>query len=222
MDNSSISTSFIPKQKFSPVVSRPAPSTGVGLISVLSFLILFLSLAAAGGTYAYRAYLLSHLYSPCQTTSQVGQSGDLLGLTDDIEKQCGLYSSLEEMRRRLDSERLTKMRRLDTKMKLASTVLDSHLSLVPLFDLLSTTTLKTIRYTKFSTLNGKVTLSGVASGYEDIAVESNVLNGMREVKNALFSNLDLNQAGNVTFSLVFNVDPSKLRYEPAAAAVSAF
>jgi hypothetical protein len=216
MDNT-IQTSFIPKQT---LVSRPPdpkirPSGSMGLFTLLSFILLVVSLLAAGGSYAYRSYLISKLYSPCATTSLVQPNQDLLGLSGDIEKQCGLYSSLEEMRRRLDDERLTKMQRLDNKMKMASKILSSHLSLAPLFELLSTTTLKTIRYTKFSTADGKIALSGAASGYEDIAVQSNVLNGMKAVKNALFSNLDTDNQGNVVFSLTFTVDPSALRYEPA-------
>jgi hypothetical protein len=186
-------------------------------LTVISFILLLLSLAAAGGAFAYKNYLQARIYSPCKTTSQVSPNSDLLGLSGDIEKECGLYASLEEMRRRLDSERLEKIKRLDTKMEMASKVLASHSTLIPLFDLLSTTTLKTIRYTKFSTAAGQVNLSGTASGYEDIAVESNILNAMPEVRNALFSNLDLDQNGRVTFTLNFGVDAGKLRFAPAPA-----
>jgi|GEM_PF-825483 len=213
----SIQSSFIPKQAMAPNnnVVRPSSSEGgMGLITLLSFIILFLSLLAAGGTFAYRSYLLSHLYAPCQVTSTTQASGDILGLSGSTNKNCGLYASLEDKRRQLDGERLTKMERLDTKMKLASAVMSKHMSLSPLFDILSTTTLKTIRYTKFGTQDGRETLSGVASGYEDIAVESNVLNSMSAVKDPLFSNLDLDPQGNVTFTLDFTVDPGALNYKP--------
>lgn len=210
-----LQTSFIPKQTIVPRAPQSvAGGGGMSLLSLLSFIILFISLVAAGGSFAYKTYLQTHLYAPCQTTSQIQPNTDLLGLSGDIEKECGLYASLEEMRRRLDDERLSKMQRLDSKMKMATLVLNSHQSLSPLFALLSTTTLKTIRYTKFSAVGGQMTLSGVASGYEDIAVQSNVLNGMKAVKNALFSSLDLDPQGNVSFVLSFAVDPSLLRYEP--------
>ncbi|MCX6712595.1 MAG: hypothetical protein NTY66_00090 [Candidatus Vogelbacteria bacterium] len=214
MDNS-IQTSFIPKQTLTnraPVVS--GSSGGTGLFTLLTIIILVISLVAAGGAYAYRSYLQARLYSPCQTTSQVQGNNSTLGQYGDIEKECGLYASLEEMRRRLDDERLTKMQRLDNKMKMATKVLSGHLSLAPLFELLSTSTLKTIRYNKFSSSNGQISLSGTASGYEDIAVQSNVLNSMRSVKDALFSNLDLDPMGKVAFTLTFSVNPSFLRYEP--------
>jgi len=211
-----IQSSFIPKQTLTPNnVARPSSSgNGMGLFTLLSFIVLFLSLLAAGGTFAYRSYLLSHLYAPCQITSQTQTNSDILGLSGSTNKKCGLYASLEDKRRQLDGARLTRMERLDTKMKLASIIMGKHMSLSPLFDLLSTTTLKTVRYTKFGTQDGLQTLSGVASSYEDIAVQSNVLNLMPAVKNPLFSNLDLDQQGNVTFTLSFGVDPSALSYKP--------
>ena len=106
------------------------------------------------------------------------------------------------------------MKRLDTKMKLASGVLNSHMSLVPLFDFLSTSTLKTVRYTKIETSNNEVSLEGFASGYEDIAVESNVLNSMPEVSGVMFSDLNVDLKNNVTFKLKFKVNPFLLKYFP--------
>ena len=213
--DSTIQSSFIPKQTINPVSSRStagSSDTGVGLFTILSFVILFISLVGAGGSFAYKSYLQAKIYSPCKTTSQVDPNTELLGLSGDIESRCGLYSSLEEMRRRLDNERLTKMQRLDTKMKLASVVLSSHSTIDPLFNFLSTSTLKTIRYTRFSMTGGEAKLQGTASGYEDIAVQSNVLNSMPEVENSLFSDLDLDPKGNVAFTLSFRVNPKKILY----------
>jgi hypothetical protein len=213
-----LQTSFIPKQAVP--VSRPqsTPSSGgntggMGLITLLSFIILFLSIVAAGGTFAYKSYLQSKLYGPCEQTGQFQPNGSL-GLTETTDFKCGLYFSLKEWNRRLQDDRLVKMQRLDNKMKLATGILDSHMSLVPLFDFLSSNTLKTVRYTKISTSNGDVILEGTASGYEDIAVQSNILNSMPEVSGALFSNLSLDQKNNVTFQLKFSVDPSRLKYVP--------
>ena len=215
MDNSTISTSFIPKQTITPKI-EPArrEEGGVGLFTVLTFIILFLSLAMAGGSYAYKLYLVSHIYGPCQQTSQIQPNTDSLGLTGETDRKCGLYLSLEDMRRRLDSDRLARMERLDAKMKMATQVLNSHMSLVPLFDFLGTSTLKTVRFTKLATLNGEANLEGIASGYEDIAVESNVLNNMPEVSNVMFSDLNLDQKGNVVFKLKFKVDTARLKYVP--------
>ena len=215
----SLQTSFIPKQALNPAQvnrSAGAPKTvkseGAGLFTLLSFVILFLSVAAAGGTFVYRNHLLNLLYSPCEVTAQTQPNGDILGQAGTVDSECGLHASLEDKRRKLDDESLSRMQRLDTKMKLATTVLNGHLSLLPLFDILSTSTLKTLRFTKFNTLNQQVNISGVASSYEDIAVQSEVLNDMPEIKNALFSNLDLDKEGNVIFNLTFSVSPSALTY----------
>lgn len=217
MEVPTIQSSFIPKQTFTPVKETKPVSNGgggMGLVTVLSFIILFLSLAAAGATFGYKTYLQKHLYGPCEATTQLQPNTDVYGLSGEVDRKCGLYLSLEDMRRRLDDDRLNRMQRLDTKMKLASNVLNSHMSLVPLFDFLGTSTLKTVRYTKLATVNGEVSLEGVASGYEDIAVQSNVLNKMPEVSDALFSDLNVNEKNNVTFKLKFKVNAAGLKYLP--------
>lgn len=203
------------------VVGQPHHSAGggMGLLTLLSFIVLFLSVVTAGGTFVYKSYLQSVIYADCEETSQSQPNGSL-GLTEDTDFKCGLYRSLEEWNRRLQDDRLIKMQRLDTKMKLGTQVLNSHMSLVPLFDFLGTSTLKTVRYTKLSTLNGEVNLEGVASGYEDIAVQSNILNSMPEVSGALFSDLSADLKNNVTFKLKFQVDPSHLKYLPVETATS--
>lgn len=213
----SLQTSFIPKQALTPTkpVAQYAPKGGMGLFTLLSFILLFLSLVVAGSTFAYKTYLQSVLYGKCQQTNQLQPNNDTLGLTGETDFKCGLYLSLVEWNRRLQDDRLVRMQRLDTKMKLASQVLSSHMSLVPLFDFLSTSTLKTVRYTKLATLNGEVNLEGTASGYEDIAVQSNILNSMPEVSGALFSDLNVDPKNNITFKLKFQVDSSRLRYTPA-------
>lgn len=215
MDNT-LQTSFIPKQTITTRPVTPASSGGIGLFTTLSFVILFLSLVLAGGTYLYQKYLLNHIYGACQQTSQTQPNTDQLGVSGGAERSCGLYLSLEDKKNSLDNQRLVRMERLDNKMKLATNILSSHLTLIPLFDFLSTSTLKTIRFTSFSTNNGDVKLSGVASGYEDIAVESNILNKMPEVSNSLFGGLNLDNNGNVVFQLSFHVDPSRLRYSAVA------
>jgi len=215
----SLQTSFIPKQAMTPQgpiqgrgQTQYAPKQGMGLFTLLSFIVLFLSLVSAGGAYGYKAYLQNILYGKCDPTVQLQANNDTLGLTGETDFKCGLYLSLVEWNRRLQDDRLVRMQRLDTKMKLASQVLNSHMSLVPLFDFLSTSTLKTVRFTKLSTLNGEVNLEGTASGYEDIAVESNILNSMPEVSGALFSDLNVDVKNNVTFKLKFLIDPSRLKY----------
>lgn len=217
MDNPSISTSFIPKQSMAAKPVSPTASSrgGMGLFTLISFVLLLLSVLAAGGAFTYKTILQNHLYGKCADQDQLQPNTDSLGFSGEVNRKCGLYLSLDDMRRRLDSDRLSRMERLDTKMKLATEVLQSHMTLIPLFDFLSTSTLKTVRFSKFSTEKGEVSLEGSASGYEDIAVESNILNRMPEVSDALFSDLNIDQKGNVTFKLKFRVDASRLKYVPA-------
>jgi hypothetical protein len=210
MDNT-LQTSFIPKQT---IVARPTVSGGggMGLLTTLSFVILLISLLLAGGTYLYQQYLISHIYGACQGNSQGQPNTAQLGVSGGTNRSCGLYLSLDNKKSSLDEQRLYEMERLDTKMKLASSVLSNHITLTPLFDLLGANTLKTIRFNKFSSDNGIVKLSGMASSYEDVAVESNIVNKIAGIKDPSFSGLNLDDKGNVVFQLSFSIDPSHLRY----------
>ncbi|MEK7478257.1 MAG: PilN domain-containing protein [Patescibacteria group bacterium] len=212
MDNL-IQTSFIPKQV---VTAKPPPVNSggaIGLFSVLSFIVLLLSVLFAGGTYAYKMMLQNEIYSPCQeigSSIQPNTDPSITGAT--IDRQCGLSESLTVERDRLQSSRLEQMAKLDYKMKKATAVLDRHLTMIPLFNLLSQYTLKTVRFTRLDIKDVSINLEGIASSYEDVAVQEKDLNNAKGIINPVFSDLNLNNRGDVTFKLSFQAAPSILKY----------
>ncbi len=210
--DSTLQTSFIPKQTITSKPSLSGDSNPFSLFTLISVIILLMAALSAGGTFAYKKLLLSQLYAPCETTSETAASPE--SPVSERNMQCGgLRVVLENYKNGLQEERLLKMKRLDVKMKKAADILGAHMSLVPVFDLLSTTTLKTVRYTKFQVQNLNVTMEGLASSYEDIAVQSNLLNRNKTIKDALFSDLNLDAKGNVIFKLSFNLDRRLVNYQ---------
>jgi hypothetical protein len=191
-------TSFIPKQAIvqSPVeTKRP-----ISLISTICFIILLLSVLLAGGTYGYEKLLAAEIARPCPDPSQTVSQG------------CGLKASLDKERKALDEGLLTEFKRLAAKLNLASVLIEKHLTVLPVFDLLSKITLETVRYTSVDYNNGTLNIVGTARSYEDIAVQSHVFDEERLIKSFIFSDLNLDGQGNVIFKLVVNLDPRVLKY----------
>jgi hypothetical protein len=196
-----IQTSFVPKQE-SFVKQAPKQVASMGLFVTVSGLILAISLVFFAGAYAYKTILYNEINAPC---GQANSAGD---------QKCGLLASVQIERQNLNPDRLMAYRRLDAKMKIAKDIIEKHNTLIPLFNLLATSTLKTIRYTKFeyNDKNG-INLAGIASSYEDIAVQSKIFNQIKQIKSFMFSDLDLNDKGYVSFKLVLTLDPSIISYK---------
>jgi hypothetical protein len=195
-----LQSSFIPKQNLTKTVTRrQAP---VGLLTLLAFLILGVSVLLFAGAFAYKQLLYQEINRKCSSNS----------------KGCGLVASIELERKKLDYDLLKRFRQFDAKSKIAKSVLDKHATMLPLFTLLNKTTLETIQYTRFTFTPAGVNIEGVATSYEDIALQSQVFGDHpKEIKSFIFSGLNLDQRGNVTFKLLMTIDPSILSYRAYAA-----
>lgn len=192
---SEFKTSFIPKK---PIVEekyeRPR---SVGLLAFLGTVIFVASLIAAGATYFYKVSL----------ASQVKTKGDMIKVA----------------RERFDSELVEEMQKLDRRINSSRDVLSSHVIISPIFKALEEYTLKTISFTKFTysfdpiEKRVNVEMSGKATGYDAIALQSDALALNKYIKDPVFSNLNLDDKGKVTFDLMFYVDPTFINFEDTLA-----
>ena len=188
-------TSFIPKK---PMVEVRATATKpVGILVVLSMLVLFTILLGTAGLYFYKTSL---------TKSLAQMEGDL-----------------SKARNRFEPSKITELQLLDKRLRASSEILSNHIAISPIFQALQAITMKTVRYTQFSYELGNnkdamvtVKISGIATGYRSIALQSDLFTTKDEGKNFIdpvFSNLSLNEKGNVLFDLEFSVDPSFVDYK---------
>ena len=188
-------TSFIPKK---PIVNeRDTVSRPIGVLLIIPLFILFTVLLATGGLYFYKVV----------TTKSI----------------VGLQDSLSKAKNRFEPAKITELQVLGKRLSASNEILSKHITIIPVFTVLQDLTMKTVRYTKFSydlgtennaTINIK--LSGIAIGYRDIALQSDLFATKDIGKNILdpvFSNLTLDNSGNVTFDLDFLVDPSFVNYK---------
>jgi hypothetical protein len=158
---------------------------------VISIFLFFVVILGAGGSFFYKQVLVK----------------DLISKQDDLSKA----------KNRFEPGRINILKTLDIRLNAAREVLLKHVAVSPIFQALETITLKTLRFTKFSyVLNGDkvdVTMKGQAIGYRSIALQADLLSKNKNFIDPVFSNLTLDNKGNVLFDLVFSVDRTFVDYK---------
>lgn len=188
-------TSFVPKK---PIIEKATTThSGGGLsgaFNLIALVVFIASILAAGATYFYRG-----------------------SLVDRVESY---KESLERARNAFEPSLITELQVLDKRMRAASEILDNHVVVSPIFELIGKVTLPTVRYSDFSyEFNEEdprlvdVIMTGEAKGYNYIALQADLLKKEKFIKNPIFSDFTLDQGGNVDFALTFSVDKSFVLYE---------
>ncbi len=184
-------TSFIPKK---PMVEQTTPGKrSVGLFLIIAIIVFFSMVLGAAGAYFYK--------------------GVLTGNVTKMEKDLNLAKNSFE------PTEISKLQILDKRLNSSNEILSSHIAISPIFEALEALTLKTIRYTKFSydlSDNGiLVKMSGQAVGYRSIALQADLFSKNKNLIDPNFSNLTLDNQGNVLFDLEFSVDKNFVNYKEA-------
>ncbi len=185
-------TSFIPKKpmiKESSVSSRP-----VSIFLIASLFILFTVLVATGGLYFYKGIAAKNI--------------------------TGMENTLNLAKNRFEPSKIAELQVLDKRLNASTEILSKHIAITPVFSALEQLTMKTVRFTKFTytlgtTENPKIDIkiSGQAIGYRSIALQSDLFAKNKNLIDPIFSNLTLDNSGNVLFDLDFLVDPSFVNYK---------
>lgn len=184
-------TSFIPKKP--AVVEKPsASSRPVGLLTTISIFIFFTVLIGAIVLYFYK-----------------------VTLTKGITR---MQNDLSLAQNRFEPEKITQLELLNRRIEAGKMVLQDHVAVSPIFDALGKVTKKSVRYTKFNLSNeesGKVLikLSGIATDYRSVALQSDLFNQNKHFIDPVFSNLAVNEKGNVNFDLEFSLDRTFVDYQ---------
>jgi len=198
--DSKIPTSFIPKESLR-AGNRPVAGAGLDFVTLGALLIFAAAAIYLAGSYGYRYLVYRDINRSC------AEAG--------TRTSCGLKASLAIETRELEIERLEYLKRLDTKLNNGANVLSHHTTLSPLFDLLGRVTVQNVQYRQFQFDGSRVSLSGVARSYEDIAYQQRLFASdptvTRQIRNFVFS--DFGADGDlITFKLAFSVDPALLAY----------
>ncbi|MDO8565364.1 MAG: hypothetical protein Q7R67_01970 [bacterium] len=185
-------SSFIPKgtvsssSSIAPVAARREKS----LMGFIAKLIFTVSVLLALGVFAYQLYLNYSIKS--------------------------MTVSLESARAALDPETINELTSLNKRIVSTEELIASHSTLSPLFDFLEDSTLKAVRFSTFNyamTQKGlELSLRGEARGYSALALQAEAFNKSEYLDKPAFSDLNLDDKGNVVFSVKAMVNPVPLSY----------
>jgi hypothetical protein len=187
-------TSFIPKK---PIIKETTISSQpISAFLIISLFVFLTVLLATGGLYFYKGVV--------------------------AKKITDLESTLNLAKNRFEPSKIVELQILDKRLKAASEVLSKHSTVIPIFKALEQLTMKTVRFTKFNYSLGteekntiNVKMSGIAIGYRSIALQADLLAKNKNLIDPVFSNLTLDNSGNVVFDLEFSVDPNFVNYKQA-------
>ncbi len=186
------------------VEERATPVRSISIFTVISFILLLAVLLGTGGLFLYRESIKKSI----------------------LEKE----NSLNLAKNSFEPSKLTELQLLDKRLKASTEILDKHVAVTPVFQALSEITMKTVRYTKFDYTLGTdkdakntsvtIKMSGTAVGYRSVALQSDLFALNKNLIDPVFSNLTLDDKGNVLFDLEFTVDPSFVNYKKILATES--
>lgn len=169
--------SFIPQK---PIATQTAArKRPVGILGFIAFVLFFASITAAGGLFLYRAYL-----------------------TNDFKSKSAQVARAKEA---IDTSVIEDLQRLDSRIAASRQLLNKHVTVSPVFDLLEAATLaNSVRLKTFdySLAGGKpvVKVGGEARNYTSLAVQSKVFGENKFLSEQLFEGLKLGPKGFVSFS----------------------
>jgi len=188
-------TSFIPKKPM--VEERDAPVRSINIFTIIAIFVLFAVILTTGGFYLWRKSIKDNI----------------------MQKE----SELNLARGRFEQKKIEELQLLDKRLRASTEILSRHVSITPVFEALSALTMKTVRFNQFSYDLGtekdakvSIKMSGVAVGYRSVALQSDLFGTKDEGKSFIdpvFSNLKLDDKGNVLFDLEFLVDPGFVNYK---------
>ncbi len=194
-----VKTSFIPKTSLQTPEARHPTGSPVALANLVCGIILVLAIAGAGGIYAFQQY----------TNSQIASKQQSLALS----------------REAFQPATIKELSRLDTRIQIAEGLLATHLSPSKLFNDLESLTLASVRYNNFnysvaSPGHVVLTMSGEAADFNSVALQSESFTKSSIITDPIFSNVNVDQKGTVTFDFTGIIDTSHMLYDVASGAAS--
>jgi len=194
-EQTKFTTSFIPKKPVSPTVAGYKSSSSY--LTIIAVAIFLGMLVFGAGIFAYK-----------------------LTVQKQIDNQ---MATLKSAKAEFNEKDIKEKTRLNTKLIAVKTLIDNHQSPSVIFDLFQKTTLISVRFNnlKYSTDKTKGTISldasGVGTGYQSIVLQSDEFGNTGALKDVVFSSVQPNDDGLVSFSFKSGLDPSLVLYRKAMA-----
>ena len=162
-----------------------------GLWIVLTLSLLVFSLAAGGGLFVYRDY-----------------SG---------KQKDALQKEIDVLNKQRDYDLEKRVKDFDQAIKNINKYLAAHIYPTKLFKMMDDLTLEKVQFTSFSAdiEQGQLSLSGIASSYDDLARQVKVFESDKRIISADPPDSQLNSRGQIQFNIKIKFNPESLRYQPS-------
>ena len=180
-------TSFIPKKSEIPDVNK---KESLDLLLLIAMVVFLVSLFSAVGVFLYKNFL-----------------------TNTIEQNS---INLEREKGNFDIASIEEFVRLDRRLNLSEDLLNNHVDLTSLFKLLEVNTLKNVQFQDFDFDSNEDSLDiaakGIAKDYSTVALQSDIFGENQYIHNPIFSDLNVNEDGNIVFKLTASIDKDLILY----------
>lgn len=182
-----IPTSFVPRQATPD--QRRAVRGGHNLFLVVALFVFGLAVIASVGTYAYDRYLTHVL----QVKSE----------------------ELANAQREVNEDQVEEFLRLRDRLTYGQGLLEDHVAVSQVFDVLETQTLATVRFSNLDLRvaddhTAQIDVEGTARNFNALAAQSNAFAAEKGIRRAIFSGIVVNANGSVNFRLTADLDAKLL------------
>lgn len=187
-----LQTSFTPRK--SPIIgpSRLGMGThGVNLLAIFSLVIFTIAVGLSIAVFFYKSHFIS--------------------VISDMDAE------LAKAKKSFEPTFIEEASRLNARISGTQELLNHHLALSPLFDVLEHKTLGSVRFQDFNFSvadeeSPSISMTGQAKSFNAVALQSDVFGGETSFKDPVFSNFSLNDDGDVVFNFQTTIDPKLLLY----------
>jgi len=191
MDNE-FKTTFIPKKNLTkaPEVETQKSRVKKSILGILAFWLFSTAVVSVIGVYLYRANLTSVLNTR--------------------------IDSINRAEKAFETGAVLELKKIDIRLKAATTLLNDHLALSDFLTSLAESTLPEVSFSNLTFTYDQdaptVTMAGESRGYLYIAQQSDVFESNLFIQNHIFSDFILTDTGNISFSLSFTLNKSLLYF----------
>lgn len=182
-------TTFIPRKSLvKEGTDREKP---VGIFLIISVFIFAVAILGGAGVFLYEKKL----------------TNDIASASESLKRAQGAF----------EIPTIENLKLLGRRIEVSKSLIQKHTVVSPVFELLQEETLKSVRFNKFEYTNDlkggiNIDLDGEAKSYETLALQSSEFAKNKNIKSNVFSNINLDEKGNVIFKVKLTLDPAVTSY----------
>ena len=186
-------TSFIPKKAFNAAnTALHSKGNSIGILFLLTLIIFISAIVFSLGVFLYQQFLIK-----------------------DIENKS---SQLKRARAEFEPTLIQEINRLEKRIQSSRNILRKHKTTSSFFNLLEDLTLvniqfKNLEYNVDENGRANISMKGKAKSFNSVALQSDIFGKSGSIQEPIFSNLNIDNKGDVEFDFMAFIDSNLILYE---------